>query len=1123
MFIDNRPQAIAQRRLNDISAGDTRGIAQRKSEPSVASAQGGLPSQLKQGIESLSGMSMDNVRVHYNSSQPAQLNAHAYAQGSDIHIAPGQEQHLPHEAWHVVQQAQGRVQPTMQAKGMQINSDKGLELEADRMGEQAAAIGSATVEQPLNERQETPMSSIQSTAQRVAQLAPDPTVATLHPVTGKPVVMNLVDVGTVVYHYDGTNKFYFKPITNEYFDNDHQPIPAPKGFNEDAAPAAVVVRPQDTFRGLTFTVDGSNRVTRAAGTIHKSHTAPETGRSSGAQMDSWEHVQSIHRSMFNAPVKSFNGGHIIAHHLGGSPGTNNMVPMEKNYNQSGAYKTFENSIDAQFGAHINTSLDIQIDVGYATDFADLMTQLVTADAGNKQTEMDGDANVKAMVMRTIGRIPKTITLTHLRTIGLLPVNKVVASPASPMTALRASLRQTYNIQNILSTSFDQTSTDREGTRKKTTRKPFAKSYGPHKGEDVAVHKDYHADYQSVYADMPRPGITEYIAGINGLAGGVKAYIWMDPMGVYDRFGGSGTIDTVDPLGIRWPYLSKATKVGGGGKIYKRGHLLNHELHGPGADSRNLLPITTRANGEMSSKFEEIVKKSEALVNPNKGVWWETRASATAVTRPLGWDRTAAALQGSANLFDEEAKLPRSLDCFAWEAIRVGGGIEKGRQFVNVTIQNNLPGDPVGELGITHAGPLANDAGINPKAAGGNNNVTGHAVTVPVAGNAGIYDRGYNKESGWLALNIATADTQRRYLSGLHDVAYDEGFANSAKPVALMLWTQAEQDTYNRAYQKGRDKGSFSQGYYGNAHSVVGNARADRQFDDGRYQRGLDTGNDLKASPGLDPGDLLMRGYFRGLYLRGKKDADADIVPASDQQDYVDGYRRALLDKAFDRGYDCLPMHDLGRGNFRYESEYREGQRRRGYWHGYDLKPAIDGQDFSYRWAYDSGMSDRGHEDGRNLTFQNWNFPNDTYQRNRRRGQYETGIEDGENLRVKQSFSRNYLDGWDEGARRRGHSDGYNARHSASGNANYVAGERSGMLKRIYDEAYDGVSVWRTTYALTTAERERAYDDGRYARGKSDGIRGWGRRDYDTHYEDGYSVGISIYRYRQRRRQRERRY
>jgi hypothetical protein len=98
---------------------------------------GGLPTQLQSGIESLSGIAMHDVRVHYNSSKPAQLQAHAYAQGSDIHLAPGQERHLPHEAWHVVQQKQGRVKPTLQLKGVAINDDSTLEREADVMGAQA--------------------------------------------------------------------------------------------------------------------------------------------------------------------------------------------------------------------------------------------------------------------------------------------------------------------------------------------------------------------------------------------------------------------------------------------------------------------------------------------------------------------------------------------------------------------------------------------------------------------------------------------------------------------------------------------------------------------------------------------------------------------------------------------------------------------------------------------------------------------------------------------------------------------------------------------------------------------------------------------------------------------------
>lgn len=99
--------------------------------------QTGMPDNLKSGIESLAGMDVSDVRVHYNSSRPAQLNALAYAQGSDIHLGSGQERHLPHEAWHVVQQSQGQVQPTTQIGGEKINDDAALEHEADVMGEKA--------------------------------------------------------------------------------------------------------------------------------------------------------------------------------------------------------------------------------------------------------------------------------------------------------------------------------------------------------------------------------------------------------------------------------------------------------------------------------------------------------------------------------------------------------------------------------------------------------------------------------------------------------------------------------------------------------------------------------------------------------------------------------------------------------------------------------------------------------------------------------------------------------------------------------------------------------------------------------------------------------------------------
>ena len=109
--------------------------AQREEAPHPNNT--GMPDNLKSGIESLSGFSMDDVRVHYNSSKPATVQALAYTQGTDIHVAPGQEKCLPHEAWHVAQQMAGRVSPTTNINGMPVNDNAALEHEADVMGEKA--------------------------------------------------------------------------------------------------------------------------------------------------------------------------------------------------------------------------------------------------------------------------------------------------------------------------------------------------------------------------------------------------------------------------------------------------------------------------------------------------------------------------------------------------------------------------------------------------------------------------------------------------------------------------------------------------------------------------------------------------------------------------------------------------------------------------------------------------------------------------------------------------------------------------------------------------------------------------------------------------------------------------
>jgi hypothetical protein len=165
-FVDNRPEAVAQRKLQEMAnnspqvkqlmafqdmannSPQAKKTVQLQAMADNHSAQQqqpiqkkenntGLPDNLKTGMENLSGMSLDDVKVHSNSDKPAQLQAHAYAQGTDIHLGPGQEKHLPHELGHVVQQKQGRVKATMQMKGkvnVNVNDDEWLVREADVMG-----------------------------------------------------------------------------------------------------------------------------------------------------------------------------------------------------------------------------------------------------------------------------------------------------------------------------------------------------------------------------------------------------------------------------------------------------------------------------------------------------------------------------------------------------------------------------------------------------------------------------------------------------------------------------------------------------------------------------------------------------------------------------------------------------------------------------------------------------------------------------------------------------------------------------------------------------------------------------------------------------------------------------
>lgn len=137
---------------HQLAMGTTAAASRPALQPAAVSAtipgHGGgaeLPEDVRARMETAFGVDFSQVRIH-EGKQAEALDALAYTQGTDIHFAPGQYQPgsqggqelLGHELAHVVQQAEGRVKATTQAKGVDINDDVSLEREADDMGIRAA-------------------------------------------------------------------------------------------------------------------------------------------------------------------------------------------------------------------------------------------------------------------------------------------------------------------------------------------------------------------------------------------------------------------------------------------------------------------------------------------------------------------------------------------------------------------------------------------------------------------------------------------------------------------------------------------------------------------------------------------------------------------------------------------------------------------------------------------------------------------------------------------------------------------------------------------------------------------------------------------------------------------------
>ena len=116
-FVDNRPESVAQQKLQEMANIHS---SQQQQPIQKKEHETGIPDHLKTGIENHSSYSMYDAKVLYNSDKPAQLQAHAFAQGTDIHLTSGSEKYLPYKA----QQKPGEVQLAVQKKGDESSSEK---------------------------------------------------------------------------------------------------------------------------------------------------------------------------------------------------------------------------------------------------------------------------------------------------------------------------------------------------------------------------------------------------------------------------------------------------------------------------------------------------------------------------------------------------------------------------------------------------------------------------------------------------------------------------------------------------------------------------------------------------------------------------------------------------------------------------------------------------------------------------------------------------------------------------------------------------------------------------------------------------------------------------------------
>ncbi len=159
---------------------------------------GDMPAKVQSKMENSLEEDFSNVTIHKNSESATAMGAQAYAQGNNVHFAPGKynpettkgQELLGHELTHVKQQRAGKVKPTKQTERFALNDDQGLENEAEKMGAQAAKGETTQKKSSASKKQTITSAPVQQKQANKQVNATSPIQLSLDPQTTESTIAN---------------------------------------------------------------------------------------------------------------------------------------------------------------------------------------------------------------------------------------------------------------------------------------------------------------------------------------------------------------------------------------------------------------------------------------------------------------------------------------------------------------------------------------------------------------------------------------------------------------------------------------------------------------------------------------------------------------------------------------------------------------------------------------------------------------------------------------------------------------------------------------------------------------------------------------------------------------------